>query len=282
MTIAATLRDAAAHLAATSDTPRLDAELLMAHLLGTTRTEMLLRRMGDAAPSDFAGLIERRLSHMPVAYILGRQEFWGLDFGIAPGVLIPRSDSETVVRAALAAKPDARRVLDLGTGSGALLLAVLSELPLAHGIGIDASPAAGTVAAANASNLGFAGRAQIVGCDWSRADQMAQLGRFDLILANPPYVEDDADLARQVRDYEPHEALFAGSDGLDAYRLLLPQLPTLLEPGGVAVFEIGATQAGAVTALAEAAGFSATLHRDLGDRPRALELRRVGELARKK
>ena len=282
MTVAATLREAAAQLAAVSDTPRLDAELLMAHRLGATRTEMLLRRMGETPPPDFAGLIEQRLAHVPVAYILGRQEFWGLDLGIIPGVLIPRSDSETVVRAALAARPGARRVLDLGTGSGALLLAVLSELPLAHGIGIDASPAAAMIAAANASALGLAGRAQIVGSDWNRADQMAQLGRFDLILANPPYVEDDADLARQVRDHEPSEALFAGADGLDAYRLLLPRLSALLEPGGVAVFEIGATQAGAVTALAKAAGLSATLHHDLGGRPRALELARMGDPAPKK
>ncbi len=282
MTVAATLREAAARLAAVSDTPRLDAELLMAHLLGATRTQMLLRRMSETPPPEFAGLIERRLAHVPVAYILGRQEFWGLDLGIIPGVLIPRSDSETVVRAALAARPGARRVLDLGTGSGALLLAVLSELPLANGIGIDASPTAAMMAAANASALGFAGRAQIVGCDWNRADRMAQLGRFDLILANPPYVEDDADLARQVRDHEPHEALFAGPDGLDAYRLLLPRLPALLEPGGVAVFEIGATQAAAVTALAQAAGLSATLHHDLGGRPRALELARMGDPASKK
>ncbi len=282
MTIAATLREAALQLAAVSDTPRLDAELLMAHLLGVTRTEMLLRRLGDATPPDFAGLVERRLAHVPVAYILGRQEFWGLDLGIVPGVLIPRSDSETVVRVALAARPDARRVLDLGTGSGALLLAVLSELPLAHGIGIDSSPDAARLAAANASELGFAGRAQILGFDWNRADRMAKLGRFDLILANPPYVEDDADLAPQVRDHEPHEALFAGADGLDAYRLLLPRLPALLEPGGVGVFEIGATQAEAVTALAQAAGLSTMLHHDLGGRPRALELAWSGERADKK
>ena len=282
MTVAATLRETATQLAAVSDTPRLDAELLMAHLLGTTRTDMLLRRMGDATPPGFAGLIERRMAHVPVAYIRGRQEFWDLDLGIVPGVLIPRSDSETVVRAALAARPDARRVLDLGTGSGALLLAVLSELPLANGIGIDASPTAAMMAAANISDLGFAGRGQILEFDWSRADQMARLGRFDLILANPPYVEGDADLARQVRDHEPHEALFAGAEGLDAYRLLLPQLPALLEPGGVAVFEIGATQSEAVTSLAQAAKLTVRLHHDLGGRPRALELARMGEPAPKK
>jgi len=273
LTVAAALRHAAAQLAAVSDTPRLDAELLMAHLLGITRTELLLRRIGDAPPPDFAALIEQRLAHMPVAYILRSQEFWGLNFGIAPGVLIPRSDSETVVRAALAARPDARRVLDLGTGSGALLLAVLSELPDATGLGIDASSLAWLTAAANIERLDLTGRAQVLRHDWTVPGWTDPLGRFDLILANPPYVEAGAALDPQVRDYEPHEALFAGADGLDAYRLLLPTLPALLEPEGVAVFEIGSTQAEAVTALAEVAGLSATLHHDLGGRPRALEFK---------
>lgn len=266
---------AADQLAATSDTARLDAELLMAHALGATRSDMLLRHMRDPAPPEFADRVARRIRHEPVAYIIGLQEFWSLSLGIIPGVLIPRGDSETVVRAALAAKPGARRVLDLGTGSGALLLALLSELPEAEGVGVEASDRAGMMAAANVSDLGFAGRAQIVPFDWNRPDQMAQLGRFDLIVSNPPYVEDDADLDPQVRDYEPAEALFAGPDGLDDYRVLVPQLTALLTGDGVALFEIGHQQADAVSAIGAAAGLSAQLHRDLAGRARVLEFKKA-------
>lgn len=273
MTVAAALRRAAQQLAAVSDTPRLEAELLMAHALGLSRSQMLLTAQRGPAPESFPALAQRRLEHEPVAYIVGRQAFWGLDLAVAPGVLIPRGDSETVVRAALAARPDARRVLDLGTGSGALLLAVLSELPEAAGVGVEAAPDAFAVAAANARDLGFAGRVRIVPFDWNVPAQMAQLGRFDLVLCNPPYVEDDAELARDVREYEPAAALFAGPDGLAAYRAVVPQIPALLERDGVAVVEIGHTQTHAVTALAAAAGLDAVLHRDLGGRPRALELK---------
>ena len=275
MTVALAIREAAAALAAVSDTPRLDAELLMAHVLGLSRSEMLLRAMHDEVPEGIARLVLRRLAHEPVAYIVGKQEFWGLEFQLNDAVLIPRADSETVVRVALAARPGARRVLDLGVGSGALLLAVLSELPEAAGVGIDASAMAVGVAAANIEGLGFLGRARIVPCDWRRPEQMRQLGRFDLIVANPPYVEDDAALAAQVREHEPHLALFAGPDGLEAYRALLPQLPDLLEPDGVAVFEIGPTQAEAVSAIAADVGLSAALHRDLAGRARALEFKKA-------
>jgi len=275
VTVAEAIRAATEQLTGVSDTPRLDAELLIAPALGTSRTEMLLRHMRDPAPDGWDLLVEQRARHVPVAHLLRRQEFWGLELGVTPDVLIPRADSETVVRAALAARPDARRVLDLGTGSGALLLAVLSEMPHAVGVGVESSPAAAMVAAANASDLGFAGRAQIVPFDWNQPDQMAQLGQFDLVLSNPPYVEDRAELAPEVRDHEPHEALFAGPDGLNAYRALLPQLPALLEDDGVAVFEIGPTQADAVTALAVQAGLSASLHHDLAGRPRALELKKA-------
>jgi release factor glutamine methyltransferase len=274
--VAPALRDAAMRLAETSDTPRLDAELLMAEALGVTRSELLLRHMGDAVPDGFVGLIKRRLRHEPVAYILGHQEYFGLDFRVTPDVLIPRGDSEVLVEAALAARPDARRVLDCGTGSGALLLAVLSRLTTAQGIGIDRSPAAAAVARDNAVRLGLAGRATMLMLDWDRPDWTDGLGGpFDLVLANPPYVEDEADLAPSVRAHEPHGALFAGPQGLDAYRVLIPQLPAILARAGVAIFEIGATQADAVTAIAKAAGFAAKLHHDLGGRPRALELSRM-------
>lgn len=274
-TVAATLRAAASNLAATSETPRLDAELLMAHALGVSRSELLLRHMSDPAPEAFAALKERRRSHEPVAYILGEQEFRGLPFKVSPAVLIPRADSEVLVEAALAASPQARRVLDCGTGSGALLLAVLAELPAAHGVGIDRSEAALAIARTNAERLALADRAAMVRADWTAPGWSAALGgTFDLILANPPYVEAGADLAPSVRAFEPSGALFAGADGLDDYRVLVPQLPGLLAPNGVAMVEIGVSQAEAVTQMARYAGLNAALHRDLGGRQRVLEMRR--------
>lgn len=271
-TAAEALRAAAARLAATSDTARLDAELLLAHALGVSRSAMLLHHMQAAAPASFAALVDRRVLHEPVAYILGVQEFRGLPFAVSPAVLIPRDDSECVVDAALQARPDAKRVLDCGTGSGALLLAVLHALPEASGVGIDASTPALAVASANAATLGLAGRTQFLHHDWTQANWAADLGRFDLILANPPYVEDAAVLDPDVRNHEPASALFAGPEGLDDYRVLIPQLPALLAQGGVAVLEIGATQAAAVTAIAADNGFAATCHHDLAGRPRALVL----------
>ena len=272
-TVAEAIRAATLALGEGTDTARLDAELLMAEALDCTRSDMFLRRMRDPAPEAYAALVERRAAHEPVAYIRGYQEFFGLGFRVTPDVLIPRGDSEVLVEAALAARPDARRALDLGTGSGALLLALLSELPRAEGIGIDRSIAALTVATANARALNLAERARLEFGDWTQPDWAVGLGRFDLILANPPYVEDSADLAASVREHEPAGALFAGAEGLDNYRLLIPQLPALLALGGVAVVEIGHSQADAVTAIAAASGLNATLHHDLGGRPRALEFK---------
>lgn len=272
-TVAQAIRAATELLGAGTDSARLDAELLMAHALGVSRSEMILRWMGDAVPESFAGLIARRAAHEPVAYIRGRQEFFGLDFAVTPDVLIPRADSETLVEAAIAARPDAVRVLDCGTGSGALLLAVLNELPGAAGLGIDRSAAALEVARHNARALGLAGRCDLRLADWMQPGWAGGLGRFDLILANPPYVETDADLACGVRDYEPAGALFAGPDGLDDYRVLIPQLPALLAPQGAALVEIGASQGEAVGEIAAAAGFAHVLHEDLGGRPRVLELK---------
>jgi release factor glutamine methyltransferase len=275
VTAAEALREAAAALSDASDTPRLDAELLIAHLLRVSRSELLLRHMSDQVPQTYACLIERRLAHEPVAYILGEQEFHGLSFKVTRAVLIPRADSEVLVEAALAGRPDAGRVLDCGTGSGALLLAVLAELPAATGSGVDCSEAATEVARSNAARLGLAERAAFVVADWTTPGWAADLGgQFDLILANPPYVDDTAELSPTVRDYEPAAALFAGAEGLDHYRILIPQFPALLTPGGIAFVEIGATQAEPVTAIAHRAGFTATLHHDLAGRPRVLELRR--------
>lgn len=273
MTVADAIRAATVRLGEGTDTARLDAELLMAEALDCSRSELFLRHMQDPAPEAYAALVERRAAHEPVAYIRGYQEFFGLGFRVTPDVLIPRGDSEVLVEAALAARPDAQRVLDLGTGSGALLLALLSELPAAEGLGIDRSIAALTVATANARALGLAERARLETGDWTLPGWAEGLGTFDVILANPPYVEEDAELAPTVREHEPAGALFAGPEGLDDYRVLIPQLPALLVPGGVALVEIGSTQADAVSAIAREAGFDVRLHHDLGNRPRALELK---------
>ena len=192
-----------------------------------------------------------------------------MPFAVGPEVLIPRGDSEVLVEAA---RPDARRVLDCGTGSGALLLAVLANLPDATGVGIDSSPGARTVAAANAQALGLANRARIAAADWHNPGWDEPLGGpFDLVLANPPYVETTVALDRSVAAFEPASALYAGEEGLDDYRVLVPQLPRLLAPGGVALVEIGYRQAESVAAIGQEAGLSSRLHRDLGNRPRVLE-----------
>ncbi len=275
MTIAQTLREAAATLGATSETPRLDAELLMAHALGTSRSELLLRHQSAPVPASFAPLLTRRRTHEPIAYIVGAQEFYGLEFQVTPAVLIPRGDSEVLIdaaRADLAERPPAT-ILDLGTGSGALLMAALTVWPKASGMGIERSLGALAVAASNAARLGLAERARMLRGDWEQPDWASDLGHFDLILVNPPYVEAEAQLATSVRDHEPAGALFAGAEGLDAYRVLIPQLPGLLAPGGLIMVEIGATQTGAVSAIAHQNGFAVTIHRDLGANPRALALK---------
>ncbi len=275
MTVAEALREAARRLEAVSDTARLDAELLMAEALGVSRSELLLRRAGDAEPDAFRTLVTRRLAHEPVAQILGRKEFYGREFRVGSAVLTPRADSETTLTAALDACPGARRILDCGAGSGALLLTLLAELPGATGIGVDRSEAALAVAADNAARLGVADRAEMRLADWRAPRWSESLGRFDCVIANPPYVETGAELSPSVRDYEPAGALYAGPEGLDDYRILVPQLPGLLAPGGVAVLEIGASQADSVARIAAAAGFTSELRRDLGGRSRALILRKT-------
>lgn len=271
-TVAEAIRAATDLLGSRTDSARLDAELLMAEALGVSRSELFLRRMGDPVPEAFAALVARRAAHEPVAYIRGFQEFFGLPFQVSPAVLIPRADSETLVEAALDAAPKARRVLDCGTGSGALLIAVLSDLPQAEGVGIDKSPAALGIAAGNAARLGLGERTTFVEADWHAPGWADGLGSFDLILANPPYVESEAELDPAVREHEPASALFAGPEGLDDYQVLIPQLPGLLTGNGIAFVEIGATQAESVGAIAAAAGFSTICHPDLGGRPRVLEL----------
>jgi release factor glutamine methyltransferase len=270
---ATSLVEATQTLQATSETPRLDAELLMAHALRIDRSALLLRMRDLSAPPEFDELISRRAAHEPVAYILGHQDFWDLSLEVTPDVLIPRGDSETLIEAAqkhFAGIASPLRILDLGTGSGALLLAALSLFPDATGIGIDASPTALALAQRNADSLGFATRCQMRHASW-RDDQWADgLGTFDLILCNPPYIESTLPLMPSVQNFEPHSALFSGADGLDDYSIIIPQIPALLLPTGIAVFEIGAGQERSVTAIADSAGLTTVAYADLAGIPRAL------------
>ena len=271
--VAAALRDAAQRLAAVSDTPRLDAELLMAHALGVERQALLLDPSRFERPDSFANLVALRMKHEPVAYILGYRDFWTIRIGVGPGVLIPRPDSETLIEAAVqyfgAAGP--QRILDLGTGPGTLLFAALSEWPAASGLGVDVSDIALDYANENALALGLENRTHLMLGNW--ADQVD--GQFDLILCNPPYIADSEELMPDVAGHEPAGALFAGADGLDDYRRIVPDLPRLLAPGGAAILEIGFSQHMLVRELAEAAGFSVACRQDLGGRDRALLLTRA-------
>jgi release factor glutamine methyltransferase len=241
----------------------------MAHALDVSHQDLLLKHLGDPAPADFDALVTRRLNHEPVAYITGSRGFWTIEIGVGPGVLVPRADSETLIEAAVAHFAETSgpaRVLDLGTGPGTLLLAALAEWPQAHGLGVDASEEALAYARRNADALGMAARVDLRRGDW--ANGIA--GQFDLILCNPPYIGTAEELGPEVRDHEPSSALFAGADGLDDYRRIIPDLPRLLAPGGIAVLEIGWTQAQAVSELMRAAGLDPVLHHDLGGRPRAV------------
>ena len=266
MSFGAVLAEAARRLAGASDTPRLDAELLMAHAVGVDRERLLLDPPRCPIPPAFEDLLGRRLRHEPVAYIVGHRAFWTIDLLVGPGVLIPRPDSETLIDAAVAHFGDRSpsRILDMGVGSGALLLAALAQWPNATGLGVDQSAAALAIARANADRLGMAGRARIEQGSWDAASS----GEFDLILCNPPYVESGAELPRDVADYEPASALYAGADGLDAYRLIAPALR--LPPGGIACIEIGSEQARAVRTLFELRGLYTQVKPDLAGRDRCV------------
>lgn len=237
--------------------PKRDARLLLAYALGVDRA-VIIGYPERTVPKidDFLSLVERRASGMPMAQILGRREFWGLEFRVTSDTLDPRPDSETLVEAVLAAidgrRTEALNILDLGTGTGCLLLSVLSELPSAEGVGVDLSPAAIAVARENAARLQLAGRTRFAVCDW-----MAGLsGKFDIVLANPPYIERDdiKNIQSEVASFEPRLALDGGIDGLDAYRRLAAELPGFVAAGAVAAFEVGIGQWDSVAALMEGAG----------------------------
>nr|WP_279614788.1 peptide chain release factor N(5)-glutamine methyltransferase [Sphingomicrobium astaxanthinifaciens] len=265
------MREAAARLEGVSDTPRLDAELLLAHALGVERDRLLLEGMREGG-AEFAALVERRAAGEPLAYITGRRAFWTIELEVGPGVLIPRPDSETLLDAAVAhfkGTPGPRHILDLGTGPGSLLLAALDQWPAARGLGVDASDTALGYARRNAIRLGMDERAAFRRGDWGAGIEQ----RFDLLLCNPPYIAtNDPEVAVEVRAHEPAEALFAGAAGLDDYRRLAPQIARLLAPGGLAVLEIGATQAESVAAILAGHGLSSGLRRDLAGRPRVLSI----------
>jgi release factor glutamine methyltransferase len=243
-------------------TPELDARLLVGHALGLDHAALATQaaRALTAPESDaVAVLAARRLTREPVARIIGAKEFWGLSLALNAATLVPRPETETVVEAALEAidrSPQGRgtelRIADLGTGSGALLLALLSELPMAHGVGTDLSPQAAGAAHRNALALGLAGRAAFVVGDYGAA-----LGRaFDLLVSNPPYVArgDIAALAPEVRMFDPTLALDGGAEGLDGYRAVALGARQLLKPGGILVLELGIGQLAAVADIVSAAG----------------------------
>jgi release factor glutamine methyltransferase len=271
MTVREALAAAAARLAAVSDTARLDAELLMAHALGVEREALLLASLDGPAPATFEPLVLRRLAHEPIAYITGIRGFWTIELEVGPGVLIPRPDSETLLEAAVAhfGKAGPRTILDLGTGSGALLLAALDQWPEARGVGLEKSREAIRIARRNVRRLGMRHRARIGPGDWSGVSGEV----FDLILCNPPYVADSDPLPPTVALWEPHEALFSGREGVDDYQMIAPMLKPQLAPGGIACIEIGATQAARAGALFEAEGFQVSVRKDLAGRDRCLVLR---------
>ena len=265
--------------AAAIPTPRQEARMLLGAALGVAPEDLLRDARAPVAAENaarFKVLLKRRLTGEPMAHLLGHRGFWTLDLAVSPASLIPRPDSETLVEAALDAFPDRAaplRVLDLGTGTGALLLAVLSEYPNAWGLGIDRVVKAAELARMNASRTGLSARAAFLVADWSAALD----SRFDLVLCNPPYIESAAiaGLMVEVARFEPASALDGGVDGLDAYRAVLACLPGLLADEGVAILELGAGQGAAVAALAGAQGLvPGPVRADLGGIPRALPVKK--------
>jgi release factor glutamine methyltransferase len=261
--------------AAAIESPRIEARLLLAHAMATT-SEALLRDPRAAVPPEavarFRRVLDQRLAHVPMAQITGRAGFWTLDLEVSAETLIPRADSETLIEVVLESGLQPRRILDLGTGTGCLLLAALSAFPAARGFGVELRPKAAALAARNAAHNGLTDRAAFLAGDWATA----LTGRFDLILSNPPYIESAAilGLMPEVALHEPSSALDGGADGLDAYRRILADLPRLLAPGGIAVLELGAGQAAPVARLAAGQGLALMgLRADLGGVDRAMILK---------
>jgi release factor glutamine methyltransferase len=273
VTIARAIRDGAARLDGVADNPRLEARLLLAHALGLTHNDLIRDPGRKIDTTTYETFVTRRIAREPLALIVGRREFWSMTFKVSPATLIPRPDSETLIEAALAAltdRPLPRRIIDLGTGTGCLLLALLREFPSAFGIGLDLAPQAAALAKANAVGLDLASRSAFLASNWTEAIS----GRFDLIVSNPPYIRssDIETLMPEVARHEPRRALDGGIDGYDAYRTILQHLDRLLEPSGIAILELGHGQANYVGYLARGAGFDTSLRVDLTEIPRAIVL----------
>ena len=281
-TIGSTVGDVAARLGSAGfDEPRRRARRLVAAALGISAAEVFadLDRMIPAADSErVAELLTRMLAHEPLSRMLGVREFWGLEFQLSPDAFDPRPETETVVEAVIARLAERERpyrFLDLGTGSGCLLLALLSEFPHATGVGIDRAPGAATAARRNALRLGLAARADFLVGDWGAAVG----GRFDAVVSNPPYIASGeiAALPREVRDFDPHRALDGGADGIDAYRAIAAELCRLLVPGGVFAAEIGYGQQDSVAALIAAQRLNVeAIIPDLAGIPRCVAARAAG------
>lgn len=261
--------------AAGVDLPNMEARLLVGHGLGLLPETIFAhpeREVAPAAARAVGALAERRARGEPLAYIVGEREFWSLPIRVNPAVLIPRPDTERLVEMALDLTADATRslrILDLGTGSGCILLALLSERRTARGVGIDSSEAALGIARDNASRLGLGSRCSFVCADWGAAVS----GAFDLVVVNPPYIADTsfASLDRGVRCFEPSAALRGGQDGCDAFRVILHDLPRLIGARGLAVLEVGEGQADRVASLVTSAGLDlVAVGRDLAGRDRCL------------
>jgi len=250
-----------------------DARLMLAHAMGIGSDRLglhLADPLADDAAERFDGYVSERLRRRPVAQIVGRRLFWGRPFRVTSDTLDPRPETETLIEAALAVPFDT--VLDLGTGTGCILLTLLAERPAARGLGTDLSDAALAVAAANADALGLADRARLLRSDWFAS----VTGRFDLILSNPPYIAaaEMADLAPETRDWEPHAALTPGGDGLDAYRAITAGAAAHLQPNGRLMMETGPDQGVAVADLCQKAGLTdVTIRRDLDGRDRVVAAR---------
>ena len=261
--------------AAGIDGPVIDARLLVEAAAGASRTDIIAdprRALTEAQEAALEEFVARRERRQPVSHILGRKGFWKIMLSVTPDVLTPRPDTETVVERALRDFPEGRAftVLDLGVGSGAILLAILADRPAAKGLGVDVSEAALAVARENAANLGLEPRVALLRGDWTRG--LADAG-FDLVVSNPPYIpsQDIAGLEPEVRDHEPRLALDGGPDGLDAYRLLAPEILRVLKPGGRFAVEIGFDQSAAVENLFRQAGArEVATAKDLAERDRVV------------
>ena len=267
--------------AAGVDMPVLDARLIVQHALGIDWNVLFLQpdqALTDDERARLEAALSRRAAFEPVSRIVGRRHFWTLDLAVSPATLDPRADTETVIEAIVTAIPDratALRVLDFGTGTGALLLALLAEYPNATGVGVDLSAEAAEVARANAASHDLGARAIFVVCHWAAG----VTGQYDLIVSNPPYIPhgDLAALPADVREYDPHLALNGGADGLDAYREIFAAIPGLLTTEGLVAVEIGAGQSDAVIDIARQAGLVFSARRaDLGGIERALLFKRAG------